>query len=432
VTRLGVTPFLRNRVLSLIKRLPESAASSNGQEGREMNSALLSMTAVHTAVVIASLVIPVLSPAIALDLGIPPQFASFYGSVIFFATLAALLPAPRLVLRFGAMRASQMAVVLAAVGLAPLALSLIYLPGKICLLALSALLIGFAFGPTHPASSHLLVQHSPAHLRARVFSLKQVSVPIAGIVAGLLFPVLNDHFGWQATALATASFCILIAWAIQPLRERFDADRNPQVQIVPSNLLEPLKLVLSDGKLAGLALKSAGFASLQFTFTSMSVTFLVEAGGLPLSHAGQAFAVATAASILSRPLWGWAADRWRAQRVLGLVGLAMGGAAYAFAGLGPTMSSTTIFVVAAMVGASAMSWNGIYLAEIARIAAPSVVSSATSGAMLPTYAGALAGPLIYGVFATTTGGFRGGFVLLASIAIVTGLAFLIQDSRTRG
>src|SRR3546814_20024698 len=89
--------------------------------------------------------------------------------------MASSLLAGGFVRRFGAIRASQIGLLLCAAGVA-----ISVLPSPISM-AIGAVLIGLGYGPITPASSHLLARSTPAHRLSFVFSVTQTGVPL-GVV----------------------------------------------------------------------------------------------------------------------------------------------------------------------------------------------------------------------------------------------------------
>ena len=112
---------------------------------------------------------------------------------------------------------------------------------------------------------------------------------------------------------------------------------------------------------------------MQITLVTYLVTFLVESFALSLVLAGLVMAVSQVASVIGRVLWGALADRagvaTSARRtVLGLLGIGMGVSALAALSAAPGWPRELLFLYAAIFGATAVGWNGVWLAEIARLA----------------------------------------------------------------
>jgi MFS family permease len=94
------------------------------------------------------------------------------------------------------------------------------LPAVLTTFALSAVVLGLAYGPMNPASTVMIARYTPPRLRARVFSLKQTAVPAGGALAGFVTPLVAAAVGWRGAALSIASVCLVLAALIQPWRKR--------------------------------------------------------------------------------------------------------------------------------------------------------------------------------------------------------------------
>jgi MFS family permease len=364
--------------------------------------------------------VAVIAPILGGEIGLPREFASFYATSIFLTAAVAVLPSPMLVARYGAIRVSQVSLLFAAFGLIVLTTT----PGG--LLALSAAAIGIAYAPTNPASSHLLARHTPLRLRARIFSLKQMSVPIGSVVAALAIPFVAERLGWRVAILMTAAVCLAGVLLVELLRVKLDVDRDRTLRLAMEAMLDPLRMLGKDRKLATLAAGSAMFIALQFTFSAMFVTVIVTQMSYSLPVADQTLAIGTGAGMFAQPLWGWLADRIGSARVLALVGVAMGSAAIMIALITPDWPNVGIVALSIVFGATAMGWNGVYLAEVARAYSGYDVARATAATMFVTYLGALGGPLAYGLMARASGSLTVGFVALGVVAIAGGLMFLMR------
>jgi nucleoside recognition membrane protein YjiH len=88
-----------------------------------------------------------------------------------------------------------------------------------------------------------------------------------------------------------------------------------------------------------------------------------------------------------------------------------------------------VAVVAALFGATAVSWNGVFLGGVARFAPAGQVAAATSGSMVFVYIGALLGPALYAVILSVSGMYRAGYLLFAIVPLLAGLS--VQSIRRR-
>ncbi|MEE8559644.1 MAG: MFS transporter, partial [Alphaproteobacteria bacterium] len=217
--------------------------------------------------------------------------------------------------------------------------------------------------------------------------------------------------------LAAAALCVATAVLLQPLRAGLDADRDRRRRL-GGNPLFPLRWVLADRVLRRLAFLSFLYSAVQMCLTAYLVTYLVEAVNLDLVGAGIVFAVAQTAGVLGRILWGAVSDVLiTARQMLALLGVMMAAAALAMASFAPGWSLAAILAVSVIFGATAIGWNGIYLAEFARLAPPGQAGVLTGGSLFITFAGVVVGPPLFGAWVALSGSYGSGFVALAALAL---------------
>lgn len=357
---------------------------------------------------------PVFAAEAGAAMGLDPLYIGFYTAVVYLGATVMSPPAGGLVLRWGALRVSQVCLGLVGLGLALFALS------SPLLAVVAALLIGVGYGPVTPASSHILARTTPPEKRGLVFSLKQTGVPAGGMLAGVAVPPLVLWLGWQGAALVVAGVAVALLVAIQPLRPRLDEDRRGAGQSLRlAALAGPLRLIWSQRPLRLLALASFPFAALQLSLSTFLVLYLVQEVGLGLVEAGLILAASQAGGVGGRILWGWMADRWLGARaMLVVLALGMAASALALALLDETAARWVLVLVCIAFGATALGWNGVYLAEVAHLAPKGAAAEATGGVLFVTYAGVVAGPALFGLFAGLPGGYALAFALsgLASLS----------------
>ncbi len=384
-----------------------------------VSGALAATVSMQAMATMAGLTVPVFATVAAEDLGLDPNNVGLYASIIFIGAMTSSLLCGGFVLRYGAIRISQLCLMLAAVGIAMSA------GGTLTVLVLSAIVLGIGVGPATPASSHILARHTPAHLRSLVFSIKQTAVPIGGVLAGSIVPILVVYFGWRGAAFGVGVICLVLIVLVQPARRLFDVDLRPRERLFHGNIISPLILVLKDQALRGPVLASAAYSGLQQAFSVFLVTFLVQGLDMDLVRAGFVLAVAQGAGVVGRILWGAVADMvGNSRRVLGGLGLASTCFAVAVASFDSTWSFGAILWVSAAFGVTAIGWNGVYLAEIARVVPYEQVGRATGGALFVTFFGVVAAPPFFGLMATVTGSYSAGFLVLATLTCISGFILI--------
>ena len=371
----------------------------------------------------------VLAPAIAADLAVPARWIGPFISLIYVGMVAASLVAGGWIARLGAIRASQICLGLCAIGVLAVAAT-----GErtLALAAAGALVFGLGYGPMTPASSHVLAQTAPPSRRNLVFSIKQSGVPAGAAIAGATLPPLALAIGWRGAFVVTAAVVLVAALFAQSVRAAFDADRRADAPVALSHALAGVGRVVRDRKLGALAFVGFAFASAQVCLMGFLVVHLTLTCGWSLVAAGLALSTATIAAAAGRVAWGTLADRTGAPfAVLGTIGVVAAACATALSLAPVTWPDWSIHLIAAAFGATAIGWNGVQLAELARHAPPGEAAAVTGAAGVISFTGVIIAPLAFGALSATAGGTRAGFVAVALVAGLTGLALLGAQRRSR-
>ncbi|HEX6841923.1 MAG TPA: MFS transporter [Stellaceae bacterium] len=378
--------------------------------------ALIATLAIQALVAMAVLTPPVFAALAAPEIGVGANAIGIYTSVVYAAACLSAAASGGPLRRHGAIRLSQLCLVLCALGLALAATA------SLPLVLGGAVILGVGYGPVTPASSHLLIRQTPPERRALVFSIKQTGVPVGGALAGILVPALVVTLGWKGAALATAALSVAVAVAVQPLRRDLDSDADPQAR-GERGVLTAIRLVLAEPRLRRLALASLAFSAMQLCFSAFVVTFLTERVGLRLVAAGAVMATAQAAAIGGRILWGWVADRLVATRqLLGALGLVMAASAAVLGLVTPAWPIAAIAAVTVTLGASGLGWNGIYLAEVATLAPAGKAGMVTGGALSLTFLGIVVGPALFSGVVGASGSYPLAFLAASFCAALAAVA----------
>lgn len=387
---------------------------------------LLITLAIQAAAAMALLTIPAMAPEMAKAVGLPASHAGLYIALAYAAALLSSLSAGSAVIRYGAIRVSQICLLLCGTGL------LLCAWGTLPALVLGALFIGMGYGPITPASSHLLAKTTPAHQMALVFSLKQTGVPLGGMLAGAVVPTMVLLAGWRGALVASACVGGVLVLVSQVGRGHLDGDRDRVQTLRLGTLSEPIRLVWGHAALSTLALCSFAFSMAQLSLTTYLVTYLYSQFAYTLVAAGLVLTVCQLGGVVGRIVWGWVADRsLGASGTLMVLGGLIATCALITAALPAQVPALALMALLAVFGASAIGWNGVYLAEVARQAPPGQAGVATGGTLAFTYLGVVIGPPLFGWLSEITHSYRAGFALLALPVGLALWALLRQRARNR-
>ena len=397
-------------------------------EGTPLRSLVLPVAvtlAIQTLVAVAVTVAAVMAPVAGPDLGVPAAWIGYYIAIVYLGSMTGSIAAGTLVSRHGPIRTSQAGLVSCCVGLACAASSSL-LP----LVAVGAFFVGLGYGPTTPASSQILVRATPPSLISVTFSVKQTGVPLGGALAGALVPTLLLLVGWRWAAVAAGLACLLLAILIQPARRQYDTGLRVPARLSLRSAFSPLGYVFRDRGIAEMAVASFVFGGTQITLVAYLVTFLTESFAMSLVLAGFVMAVSQVASVVGRVLWGFVADRLLSRRLmLGLLGVGMGLCSIATVWASPAWPMGLLFLFATAFGATAVGWNGVFLAEVARLAPPGKAGEATGGCMFFTFFGVVVSPPLFSQALSFGGSYAGAYAVFGVPALLTGLWLLFGRRR---
>jgi len=378
---------------------------------------LLATLGVQTLATMAAYTIPALAPAIAHDLGVDGALTGYYVAMVYGVGVISSLLAPAFIHARGAVRASQL-VLLATIGML-----LVASHGTLASLAVSAAVLGLAYGATAPSSVHLLVPLTPPRIFNFVMSLRQIGVPLGGVLGALSMPPLALRIGWQSCLLIQIVPVALLLLAIELPRRRWDGERNAAVHGVSliARLRPLFSLLREDPRIARLVLASFVYSGMQLCFVAFTTSHLTSRAGFSLIAAGQALASYQISGAISRPIWGWMADRVvPAATLLPLQGVIMALVAYAAGQFGPQWPHALILLTCVIAGATASGYTGLAYAEFARLAG-SRRTEATGLGSASMFAGVMILPSLGSLLVTVLGGYTAAYAVVGTLAGLSGL-----------
>ena len=382
------------------------------------------MTVQQTFATMGRSTVPLIAAAIVADLAVDPALVGIYLAIGSVAAFLTTMGCGGFILRYGALRMTQVGMLALGIGLA------VVVSGWLALFAVGAFVGGLGQALSTPSSSHLLGRLSPKHLAPLVFSIKQTGVPVGLMLAGVVAPVLATEAGWRVALLVVAGICALTAVALQPLQARFDVDRNPGQPLSPADIRADVAGVVRNPALRALCLAMFSFVGLQTLFTGFFVLYLVRGLGYDLERAGFVFAIAVAVAVPARIGWGWLASHFvKPATLLAFLGVGMAAAAALTAAIDPAWPTWAAAVIATLLSVSAVSWHGVLLAEVARLSPPGRIGATTGAVLAFGDAGALLLPLLFSAALALTGGNSTGFLIGGGLALIVGGLGLRQRVR---
>lgn len=276
-------------------------------------------------------------------------------------------------------------------------------------LLLSAALGGFLTAAGNPVTNKLIVDLLPPGRRGWVTGIKQSGLQIGMLVAGVMLPPLAIAFGWRIAAVSLATLP-LMGLIVMRLSSNW-----------PEGAARP-NIVGGGAAIPG-AWWLTSFAFLMGSVNSVVIGFLPlyveESLDFSKAAAGGIIALVGVVALVARISWGRVAERavrlsspLAAIAVIGAVGTIL----IRFA---PDFSSAAVWVGAALVAATLISWNGAGMFAVLSMAAPHDVGRFSGQVQLGFFLGLGASPVVFGTLVDRTDSYAVGWSCIVALALVS-------------
>jgi MFS family permease len=383
---------------------------------------LAATLAVQTLATMALYSLPAVAPAAARDLHVPGTLVGSFVAMAYGVGILSALVSPGMVRRYGGVRTTQVVLLAAARMLALAALG-----SGVSGLALAAAVPGLGYGAAAPASTHLLVPQTPQPVFNLVMSLRQIGVPLGGVLAALILPPLTLAIGWCGALLTELGPVLLLMVAMEVPRRRWDKDRESGRRALGRTLLHPFAL-LRDPRFRRLSVAAFVYAGLALCLVAFMTVQLTTVVGLSLVQAGRILAAYQIAGSVSRPIWGWIADRFLTPaQTLAVLGMGMAVASVMTGLYSPSWPSGAVMANALLAGCTSGGYTGVGYAEYA-VLGGSRRTEATGLGTAIFFAGGMAAPPVFGTAVAALGGYGGSYAVAAGCALVSAVLLVLPVS----
>lgn len=283
-------------------------------------------------------------------------------------------------------------------------------------LAVALAVAGVGHAVLQTGANRLLADDVPPRSQGLAFGIKQSAMPLATMTAGVAVPLVGTQLGWRwayGLAVIGATMTLMVVHA----RRR---GRNRQVRHVVAST-HSASVPFSRPQLLALALAAGLAAGAANALAAFLVDFAASLG-TPLDLAGTLLAVVSLTGLVTRVMFGRLADLHGAIGV-GSVAVLLGVGGIGFALLGvATVGSPMLWVSATLAFVCGWGWPGLLTFIVARQNV-AFAGSATGVMQSGVFAGAVAGPLLFGIAITTmsyTVAWRAGAAAQVLAAVVLG------------
>ena len=401
--------------------------SSALDQGNPWVNRLPALILSHTVGTVNIVSVMAMAPLISLRLDLSAAEFGAFISAYYVAQSFGSVPAGAVTDRIGVGRTLVIAHVLMCMAAVTLAVAVGYIQ---CILAM--FLMGLGYSLSNPSTARGVLDWFPKERRGTAMGLKQVGVPIGGVIAagnGALAASIDwQSIMWGVAVLIAANgiFCLSLM--------RFH---------VPTPLDQRKSIMANMGTLLGdwnfnLYAIVNGFLNVgQTNFFGFLTLFMTATLRTSQEVAGLAIGLAQTASAVARIGWGVICDRYYPNRraflltmICGVAGVFLG--LLALIGPGSPLWITLIVILA--LGMTIASFAPIAQAVVVESVEPRLAGSAIGVNMLGVHIGGAIGPIIFGWVVDNWGGYGAAWAASSAIVIAGtfALAFWFKEGGHRG
>lgn len=222
-------------------------------------------------------------------------------------------------------------------------------------IALGLVVAGFGFPSSQIAGSRVVYRAFSAKNRGFAMGVRQAGLPLGGLIAAAVLPLLIIHWQWRSSfvasslvAMAGALFCLM-------LPNGKSSKNDKQVSSV--------KHFFKRSDLLLVTLVATLLAFSQFCVMSYLPLYLVDKFHTNKSIAALSLISLQIGGVAGRIIWGYISDNWPGKDrtitlcIVGLIG--------SFTAISLCIKSLIIiFIISLIAGASFLGWNGLYVTSL--------------------------------------------------------------------
>ena len=385
------------------------------------------LTLVHVVGTIGYTSVMTMAPVIRADLDLNATQVGSFMSAFYFALILGAIPAGVLADRLGVARSLALASFLMAAGAGLFAAISSYVPA-----VMATFVMGLGYALVNPATAKgVLNWFKPKH-RATAMGVKQMGVPMGGLVAAC-FGAMVVFMPWRVAlwSAATASVVIGLIWWRLIQRRTIGGGGGLEAT------LRKLKLVMTNGNLMKLNLASVSFNAGQQSFITYLTLFLRDVVGASQPFAALCVGFSQITGAAGRVFWAFFSDRFaNGRRKSVVVGIMTTAAAFifVFTAASPSWHLAVLAILALVLGSTMLAYAALLHTICAETMNPNLAGAAIGSNLFATSLGGMFGPIIFGLIVDHAGGYRAAWtatgVLVLAGAMLVAFGFKENQSTT--
>ena len=369
---------------------------------------------------------PPIAVAVAPEFDLDPIAVGYQFSIVFGVHVAFSLYSGEVVARLGPVRSLQLGIVFCAIG------QCLYFVPFLSFIVVGSIFVGVSHCFVNSCTALILRQCDIDERSGFVFSVKQASTPIGFVLSSTVGPLLATFYNWRL-AIIPVLICLAISfYMLMRLQEAFgkrniDDKKTKGLVGIPLSALQ--KTVANKPLLycaiASLWLGMCQTAVMQFTSNMFAVDL-----GHTIIIGGYMVAAATVCAFFARIGWGYMADRLKASGFVFKTICVIIILCCVFLAFLPKNTPLTLwYVLFALIGSTAISWNGLSMSELTRHCRGRSVEKQLAGAFFIMFLSPAFGPTIFIGVHKLLGEYAISIAVLTGISAALAIIFIHLSDR---
>lgn len=273
------------------------------------------------------------------------------------------------------------------------------------------------------AGSRLVTGWFPYRQWGLALGVRQTGIPLGGLLAAGLLPVLAARAGWRAAFMVAGAICVATGIAVYLA---YREPERPRAAVSGGATWRILAELIRNGSLWRVTVAAAALAGAQFGMAAHLVLYLTSDVGWSISMAALGLVAANSMGVVGRVVWAVATDTiFLRHRQWGMAapGLIAVVAATVLAFLPPHIPVPWVLATAALLGFGVLGWVAAQIAMVIELVTPDRRATAVGMSMAVQQAGVVIVPTSMGVLADLSGSYRFSWLFLA-LAVAAALTLL--------
>ena len=287
--------------------------------------------------------------------------------------------------------------------------------------------VGIGYSAITPVTSKAIHDWFPKENRGSVMGLKQTGTTVGGALAGFILPLVGVSLGLQASFIV-AGVLVMIGSAFLLGYVEVESRQPTRFDFLRQGLVSSLK----NHRLVATGSLGFFFAAVQAIVVTYIALFSEHSLGFGVVVSGLFLSLANVSGTIGRPVFGIISDRLlHGDRVKDLLVIALtSGMMLVLISLFPPHGSVLLLIpVVALLGFSALGWNGVFLTLSGEYSGKGYEAVGTSFAFSLGMLGQVVGAPVFGLLVDITGGFSFSWRLFALLLVSASVVYTFTSRK---